>query len=136
MDFSRKMLALANQNVPEMRTIFADMRELEQEPGQYDAVSAVYSLFHVPRQDHQALFNNVHSWLKDDGLFLFTYATEDYTGSPEFDGHIEFMRQDLFYSHDTQKVMEGKLAQAGFTLVSADNHEIGGETFLWVTAKK
>ena len=48
--------------------------------------------------NHLKIFIN---WLNKDGKALFTYATEDYTGSKEFDGYKYFMEQELFYSHKT-----------------------------------
>jgi len=47
-DFSGKMLELAAKYAPEMKTIQADMLEIEFEPNQFDAITAIYSLFHVP----------------------------------------------------------------------------------------
>ena len=38
-----------------------------------DAVFAVYSLFHLPKNDFNNLFSDVYDILKVNGLFLFTY---------------------------------------------------------------
>jgi SAM-dependent methyltransferase len=46
-DFSRQMLKLATKYAPEMQTIHADMCEIDFEPCQFDAIIAIYSLFHV-----------------------------------------------------------------------------------------
>lgn len=135
-DFSKRMLELAAKYVPKMETIQADMREVEFEAGQFDAITAIYSLFHIPRKDHVDLFNKFYRWLCPQGKALFTYATKEYTGSEEFDGYKEFMEQALYCSHTTPAKLYAILEEIGFQIESKDYREIGGEIFLWVTVSK
>lgn len=135
-DFSSKMLALAARYVPEMKTIFSDMRDVQFKPEEFDAVIAVYSLFHIPHRQHAALFRNMFRWLAPGGKALFTYATKEYTGCDEFEGHKEFMGQRLFYSHKRPAELCTDLRETGFHIEATDYHEIGSETFLWVTVEK
>ena len=135
-DFSKCMLEHAVRYVPEMRTIAGDMREVRFEADTFDAVTAIYSLFHVPEKDHQPLFANIYRWLVPGGKFLFTYATREYTGQLEFDGYKEFMGQQLYYSHTSPERLNHLLKKIGFTIASADYRDIGNEIFLWVTAEK
>jgi len=135
-DFSAHMLELANRYVPRMKTIHADMREVEFESDQFDAITAIYSLFHVPAREHGELFRKFHRWLKPGGKALFTYATREYTGVEQFEGHKEFMGRNLFYSHKTPESLFTDLDVSGFVVEAADYREIGGEVFLWVTAEK
>lgn len=135
-DFSHGMLELAAHYVPEMTRICSDMRDVQFPEASFDAVTCVYALFHVPRAHHPELFRRVHGWLRPGGGFLFTYATAAYTGSPRFEGMKEFMGRRLFYSHETPARMEEQLTAAGLHLVSARNRDIGGETFLWVIARR
>ena len=134
-DFSSRMLELAGRYVPQMRTVTGDMREIRFETERFDAVTAIYSLFHVPQRDHQSLFVDIHRWLVPGGKFLFTYATSEYTGKLEFDGHKEFMGQQLYYSHTSPDRLKKLLVESGFVIESVDYREIGGETFLWLTVK-
>ena len=85
-DFCPEMLALAAQHVPAMRRVCGDMRRLELAPKSVDAVTCVYSLFHLPWREHGALFQRIAGWLRPNGRLFFTYATADYTGEPEFEG--------------------------------------------------
>jgi ubiquinone/menaquinone biosynthesis C-methylase UbiE len=135
-DFSSRMLELARHYVPQMTAIGADMCEVEFDKSTFDAVIAIYSLFHVPRQRHLDLFQKWQKWLRPDGKVLFTYATQEYTGQEEFDGTKEFLGEQLFYSHDSESVLHDKLRQSGLAVRSATKRKIGGETFLWVTAAK
>lgn len=135
-DFSGKMLELAAKYVPEMKTIQSDMLEVEFEPNQFDAITAIYSLFHVPSTDHLSLFEKFYKWLVPQGKALFTYAIQEYTGQTEFDGYKEFMGQELYYSHKKPEELYTDLEQIGFNIESRIYREIGGETFLWVTISK
>jgi len=134
-DFSAKMLTMAAKYVPEMKTLCRDMREIDFPAKSFDAITAIYSMFHVPCADHLALFEKMHRWLNPQGRALFTYATKEYTGSDEFDGYKEFLGEELYYSHKTPQDLYKDLINAGFKIVSADYRAIGGETFLWVTVK-
>lgn len=135
-DVSGAMLKLAARFAPKMMRIYCDMRDVDFAPESFDAISAVYSLFHVPSHDHPALFARMRKWLRHGGHLLFTYATAAYTGQPRFDGHKAFMGHELYYSHVTPDELSAQLAKAGLELVEAKERTIGGETFLWVTAKR
>jgi SAM-dependent methyltransferase len=136
-DFSPEMLKLASQYVPGMLLLHADMRRLGcLAPGQFDAITAVYSLFHLPLDDQVALFANLQRWLRPGGAALFTYATREYTGRDRFSGSREFMGRELYYAHTTPDELEQQLTGAGLAVRAMDYRAIGGETFLWVTVTK
>jgi cyclopropane fatty-acyl-phospholipid synthase-like methyltransferase len=135
-DFSQRMLALAAKYVPEMKTIPADIRQVEFPPGSFDAIIAIYSLFHIPSSMHFSLLEKFHRWLVPRGKALFTYATKEYTGSDEFDGYKKFMGQELFYSHKNPERLYADLKKIGFAIESTDYRDIGNEIFLWVTVSK
>ena len=135
-DFSEQMLELASKYVPEMTTHHADISDVEFEKNQFNAITATYSLFHVPAVEHFKLFENIYHWLSADGKALFTYATEEYTGNKAFNGYKTFMEQELFYSHKTPDALYQDLEKIGFTISSTEYKNIGDETFLWVTVTK
>ncbi|MCB0915561.1 MAG: methyltransferase domain-containing protein [Actinobacteria bacterium] len=133
-DFSPGMIQLARNRLPDASLHLSDMTEVDFEADSFDAITAVYSLFHVASDKHPALFAKCRQWLRPGGLLMFTYATADYTGQPRFDGTKEFMGHTLYYSHATPAEMHGQLTEAGLRLVAESSRLIGGETFLWVTA--
>ncbi len=135
-DFSREMLKMASRYCPEMHTIYSDMRNAEFNDNEFNAIIAIYSLFHLPVKEHKNLFMKFFRWLKPHGKLLFTYATKDYTGYDEFDGCKEFMGQRLHYSHTTPEKLYKSLEKTGFEIISKDYRDIGGEIFLWITAGK
>lgn len=135
-DFSSSMLSLANEHVPEMKTICADICSMEFGEHEFNAITLIYSLFHIPKNQHPDLFANFFRWLNPNGMALFTYATKEYTGSKEFDGYKEFLGQQLFYSHGTPDNLFGMLEDSGFEIEAKDYRCIADETFLWVTIRK
>ena len=135
-DFSPRMLELANKYVPEMQAVYGDINAVDFESQQFDVVTAIYSLFHVPSKNHGDIFRKFSRWLKADGRAMFTYATVAYTGREEYDGYKEFLGKDLYYSHLTTDDLYAELKNSGLLVESAQHHEIGGETFLWVTVSK
>jgi len=135
-DFSSRMLEHAGKYAPEMTTLHGDVRAVDFAPESFDAVTATYSLFHLPAEDHGALFNKVRDWLKPGGGFLFTYATREYTGSDSFSGYKQFLDTPLYYSHKTPDGLQADLKSADLAVEALNYHDIGGETFLWVTVKK
>lgn len=135
-DFSRSMLDLAARYVPEMQRIRADMRAVRFPDRSFDAITAIYSLFHVPWSEHPALFASMRRWLRPGAVALFTYATRAYTGHERFNGTKAFMGRDLFYSHTTPHDLHLQLSDAGLDVLDAQDREIGGETFLWVTVAR
>ena len=135
-DFSHKMLDLAKEYLPEMKTIYSDMTEVSFTENSFDAITAVYSLFHTEKEKHQNLFGNMYKWLKNKGVAMFTYACKEYTGYDSFSGYIEFMGEQLFYSHMNINDLEQILYKTGFSNVDFKYRNIGGETFLWVIAIK
>lgn len=135
-DFSERMLEMAAKYVPEMNTIKTDIVEAKFPKNHFDAITATYSLFHISTNDHVALFKSLHQWLKPKGSILFTYATAEYTGSKEFDGYKTFMNRELYYSHKDPQDLYSDLREIGFSIESTEYQNIGGETFLWITATK
>lgn len=135
-DFSERMIELASKYAPEMQTIHADISEVDFSPNQFNAITASYSLFHLPANDHADLFNKMYQWLRPNGKALFTYATKEYTGNKEFDGYKTFMEQELYYSHKDPEELYADLVNIGFNIESTDYRNIGNEKFLWVTISK
>ncbi|HBL53462.1 MAG TPA: class I SAM-dependent methyltransferase [Syntrophaceae bacterium] len=135
-DFSSRMLALAHRYQPDMKTILADIRDVEFPDETFDAITAIYCLFHIEHEKHRDIFQKIFRFLKPGGKSLFTYATKEYTGAEIFNGYKEFMGEKLFYSHTTPGNLSAILKSIGFTIESEQYRNIGGETFLWMTIAK
>ncbi|MCL1127609.1 class I SAM-dependent methyltransferase [Shewanella surugensis] len=135
-DFSERMIELASKYAPKMEAIRGNMMEVEFESNQFDAITATYSIFHIPSELHSDLFSEMFKWLKPKGKVLFTYATKEYTGAEAFSGNKKFIDTELFYSHNKPAELFSELQRIGYHVESHEYHTICNETFLWVTAQK
>ncbi|KZP19117.1 S-adenosyl-L-methionine-dependent methyltransferase [Athelia psychrophila] len=81
-DISAAQIALAREHVPAATLIQADMSDVEKmdglfAEGDFDAVVAFYSLFHLPRAEQGAMVARMARWVKPGGWLLFNLNTGD-----------------------------------------------------------
>ena len=137
-DFSEKQLELARRLVPGAAFLKADMTDLGFEAGTFDAVVALHSIIHVPRDEHPGLLTRIHRWLKPGGAFLATLTVTDFDGEEKnWEGWGAAMR----WSHYDGETNTRMLREAGFEIDYAEPRTGGGtgdgeETWLWVLARK
>ncbi len=75
LDFSKEMKSNAFEIHGEFPYVLDDMVDLKKhfKEKSFDAVFAVYSLFHLPNNDFKNIFSDIYDILKPNGIFLFTY---------------------------------------------------------------
>lgn len=134
-DVSAEQIRRARQNVPEARLELVDMTTLSYEPQSFDAVTAFYSLNHVPRDHLGSLLARVGSWLVPGGYFLGALGagdSEDWTG--------EWLGTEMFFSSWDEQTNRRLLKAAALTIVRDEVvtlHEPEGEArFHWVLARR
>lgn len=76
-DLSSRMIDMAKTNVPTARFVETDIMAAEFPTAHFDAIVSFYALFHLPRQEHETLFQNFANWLKSGGLLLVSLARKD-----------------------------------------------------------
>ena len=111
-DISASMIELARANVPAGRFIRADVTSVEFAPSSFDAATAFYSIFHIPRTEHPALFRRIHDWLKPGGYLLCLlprYNEETYIDS--------FFGATMYWSSYAVEDYERILTDVGFDLL-------------------
>jgi cyclopropane fatty-acyl-phospholipid synthase-like methyltransferase len=134
-DISRRQLELARKNAPAATFVHGDMASLHLAPASFDAVVAVHSVTHLPRERHGELFERIHGWLRPGGLFMASLGAEDEPGATEDD----WLGAPMFFSHYDAGTSRGLLREAGFELevdeiVSQLEH--GRDCrFLWIVAR-
>ncbi len=102
-DVSERQLALARRNVPGARFVCAEFSSLDFPDASFGGITALYSLTHVPREQHLALFRNIARWLEPGGVFLATLSAsggEDWVG--DFVGVTMFFSS---YDADTSRTL-------------------------------
>jgi SAM-dependent methyltransferase len=92
-DASLAQIARARRNVPAASFIHADMTRAQFPADTFDAVSAFYSITHVPRDEHAALMQRIATWLRPNGFFVASF------GSSEADWLGEWPGTPMFFSH-------------------------------------
>ena len=134
-DISAAQIALARANVPSATFLEADLTTLDFPSGRFDAVVAFYSLTHVPRAEHAALFRRIRSWLRPGGVFVASLGVED---SPD-EVEADWLGVDMFFSHFSARVNRRLVAEAGFEIERADvvtePEDRHDARFLWVVAR-
>jgi ubiquinone/menaquinone biosynthesis C-methylase UbiE len=134
-DISEAQLRLARENVPTGTFIRGDFAELEMPAASFDGITALYSISHIPRDDHAGLFVQVARWLKPGGLLLASLGA---TGSPDWTG--EWLGVPMFFSSHDADTNRQLIRNAGLSLVIDEivsmQEPEGEAAFLWVLALK
>jgi len=110
LDFSRAGLALAAESVPDSRLVQGDMTALPIATDSVDAVTAYHAVFHVPRDQHPAVYREFVRVLRPGGVVLMTLPS----------GQFETVRRgwmggSMFFSAPGRRATLDQLADAGFT---------------------
>jgi ubiquinone/menaquinone biosynthesis C-methylase UbiE len=134
-DISEEQLKLARAEVPDATFVHGDFAQLDVPAASFDAVTAFYSIVHVPRESHAALFTRILGWLKPGGLFLASLSRTGGPGRTE-----EWLGVQMFFSGFDAETNRRLIPEAGFELVLDDvvwmqepELEVA---FLWVLARR
>jgi SAM-dependent methyltransferase len=132
-DGSMRQIECARRNVPDAQFIRADMTTIRFPSASFEAVGALYSITHVPRDEHAALLQHIASWLTPRGRFVASFGA---TGVDNWTG--EWLGTTMFFSHHDIDVTKRLVVNAGLVIEKAevlqqDNEEAN---FLWITAYK
>ncbi|GGK57624.1 class I SAM-dependent methyltransferase [Haloarcula sebkhae] len=110
LDFSRAGLNLAAETVPESRLVQGDVTALPIATDSVDAITAYHAVFHVPRDQHPAVYREFARVLRPGGTVLMTLPS----------GQFETVRRgwmggSMFFSAPGRRATLDQLADAGFT---------------------
>jgi ubiquinone/menaquinone biosynthesis C-methylase UbiE len=129
-DISEKMLEIAKKNVPEAEFIEADMTKLTFPDNSFDGIVSLYAIFHVSREKHKTLFQDLHRMLKKKGILFFC---TNYNESEETD---DYLGAEIFWSSYSSEKTIKLVKQAGFEIIYDELLERGEEEHYWIFAKK
>lgn len=134
-DVSAAQLDLARRNVPGARFQKGDMAEVSFPDECFDAVTAFYSVLHVPRESQGDLFVSIADWLRPGGWFLAALGCSEANGVED-----DWLGTPMFFSSHAPAENRRLLEAAGFTLVVDEPvtmHEPeGAATFHWVLGRR
>jgi len=133
-DISAGQIALARANVPEGEFAVGDLASADYPPASFDAVVALYSISHVPRDEHARLFRSIACWLAPGGWLLASLGATDAPGRTD-----DWLGVPMFFSAWDAVTNRALLREAGFELVIAEVRTMsepeGDVSFLWVLAR-
>jgi len=126
-DITDKHFEQAKKNVPNATFIKGDFSRHDFGDKQFDAIVAFYSIFHIPREEHQSLFKKMNSLLNKNGLILTTLGTGDSDCAEE-----EWCGAPMAWSNHSPKVYKGILKKTGFKIVKDEfEGKPGDEEYHW-----
>ena len=120
-DISDSMISLAKANVPTGTFMRSDIMSVEFAPSTFDAATAFYSIFHVPRKEHPTLLRRIYEWLKPGGYLLCllphydeeTYLDE-FFGSTMYWSSYALEEYIHFLKHTGFDLLEESFVGSGF----------------------
>ncbi len=134
-DISEAQILRARQNVPSARFEKGDFTTAEITPASLDAVTAFYSLTHVPQDEHSDLFRRIAGWLRPDGYFLGTLSAYGLSNGVQAD----FIGVPMFFSGHDAATNRTLLCDAGWEMVVDEVISLvepdGLSAFHWVLAR-
>ncbi|MBF6329571.1 class I SAM-dependent DNA methyltransferase [Nocardia transvalensis] len=134
-DLSARQLELARAAIPTVRFLRADMSTVEFPPATFDAVTAFYSITHVPRAQQGNLFRRIATWLRPGGLFLASL------GAGAMEGTVpDWLGTPMYFSSHAAATNRNLLAQVGLRVLIDEEVTMtepeGPVTFQWVIAAR
>ncbi len=111
-DLSPVQIERARKLVPNAELICADMSALQFAPARFDAVTAFYSIIHLPLAEQPGLFRAIFGWLRPGGLFMAILGSSDWTGTEE-----NWLGAAMYWSHTGEAGYRDWLAAAGFEIL-------------------
>lgn len=115
-DISRRQLKLALRDVPDAQLVLGDMASIDFQPASFDAVTAIYSIIHVPRHEQPELLAAIRRWLKPSGLAFLVLGASDTPAGYEAD----WFGAPMAWSHFSAEQSLAILQDASFRILLHD----------------
>ncbi|MFO7796183.1 MAG: class I SAM-dependent methyltransferase [Promethearchaeati archaeon] len=129
-DISERMIDLARENVPNGKFLKMDINNLDFPEESFDGIISVYTLFHIPKENHFKIFQNFYSLLKPEGVIMIN------TGISESESFSRFFGVKMFWSNHNPDKTLALVKDAGFSVLFEGILVRGGEYQYWIFGKK
>ena len=110
-DISRSQLALARGHVPQATFLLADMCSLAFKPASFDAVVAMYSIIHAPREEHDTILRRLFDLLRPGGRLLAVLGARSWEGT---ESNWLGLGAEMYWSHFDADTSLAMVKRAGF----------------------
>ena len=145
-DFSENMKKYAEKTYPDIHFILDDIVNITNHFNKesVDGIIAMYSLFHIPKENINQLFKDINSVLKDNGLFCFSLQLgngEEFVDEP----YLKDNGKNILYMNYLNKnEIYELLNYSNFDIVyETEKHEVGdnvigedGNDAIYIIARK
>ena len=116
-DISRGQLKLGRELVSGPAFLLADMARLPLKHGTFGAIMALYSIIHVPREQHEQLWADLHALLEPGGCLFAVLGTTDWVGT-ESDWLVAGV--EMYWSQFDNDTSCRMLEHAGFSILTTE----------------
>ncbi len=134
-DVSREMVKEARKNFPGAAFVQGDMGSLPFKKGTFHGLTAFYSIIHLPREEHEELFDSIYEILKPNGRMLVSLGSTGWEGK-----NPDFLGAEMYWSHYSPEKTVDFIRSAGFEILDdyfTEDHWKGQkERHYWVLARK
>ena len=133
-DISEKHISIARKNVPLATYILGDFLNHRFSNDQFDAIMFLYTLFHIPRDQHKWVISKIASILKPNGYLLITVGTENIA----YKEKTNFCGSNMAWSYFDAQTNMDIISQCGFAILESLNEKNYGsdEKHFWILATK
>ena len=116
-DISQRQLALARRFVPRASFLLADMATLPFGSATFAAITALYSIIHVPREEHEALFARMLELLEPGRRLFAVMGRNDWVDSESnwLDSGV-----GMYWSHFDADTNLRLVQEAGFRVIRSE----------------
>ena len=101
-------------------------------PSSIDAVTAFFSIIHVPRHEQPDLLRSIAAWLRPNSLLFATMTAR----GKETDFDECWLGAPMFWSGYDSDTNKRNVQEAGLDIASAEETQDQDGHFLWLTARK
>ena len=145
-DFSENMMNIAKKEYPNISYILDDIINIKNhfKEKTIDGIIAMYSLFHIPKEEIKQLFKDINDMLKEDGIFCFSFQL----GNGELFADEPYLKENgknvLYMNYFTKEQIYNLLDESGFmSIYENEKHEDGagvigenGNDAIYIIARK
>ena len=136
-DISQRQVERARYNVPGATFLWADMSSLDLPAASFDAVTAFYSIIHVPRDEQPELLRSIATWLRPCGPLAATLGAESVEAAyDDFWPGVSMFWSSFDSATGCRMIEDAGLGIASACERTSESPGGGSETFLWVVARK
>ncbi len=130
LDNSATQISLARKHLPNGSFILRDVQTLQAQEFSVQGVVMLYTLFHIPRGQHQDLLSTIATFLPSHGSLLISFGDTDFEGFHDFYGATVWSSQ---FGPETNRRL---LSLAGFKILNQSIDTSGRERHHMVVCEK